>query len=74
MELSFYQILGILFLMLGLLFFVAPILLKTIPSPENIPWYILFVYRREGFVFVTSPVLITISIIALLLNFATKHG
>lgn len=69
MELTPYQLLGSLFLILGVLFFVMPFLLKIIPSIENIPWIILYVYKREGFVFVTSPILIIISIVSIFLNF-----
>lgn len=74
MELIFYQTLGILFLVLGLLFLVAPILLRNVPYLENVPWYILYVYRRDDFVFITSPILIIISVASLIINLITKHG
>ena len=73
MGLAFYQLVGILFLILGLLLLVTPFLLRVIPSLENIPWVILYIYKRDGFIFVTSPILIVLSIISLLLNFITKR-
>ena len=73
MELTFYQMLGILFLILGLLFLAAPMLLRVAPSLENAPWYILYVYRRDDFVFVTSPILI-ISVASLIVNLIIKRG
>jgi len=73
MELASYQLVGILFLILGLILFVMPFLLRIVPSLEDIPWFILYVYRRDGFVFVTSPLLIFLSIISLLLSLITKR-
>jgi ribose/xylose/arabinose/galactoside ABC-type transport system permease subunit len=62
----FIQVLGIMLIILGVLLFIAPLLLEKVPSLESIPWIILYVYRRNGFVFVTSPLLIIISILSLL--------
>jgi len=73
MELTFYQLVGILFLILGLLLFITPFLLRVIPSLESIPWFILYIYKRDGFVFVTSPILIVLSIISLLLSLFAKR-
>jgi uncharacterized membrane protein len=62
----FLQVLGIVLIVLGILLFIAPLLLEKMPSLENIPWIILYVYRSDGFVFVTSPLMIIISILSLL--------
>ena len=72
MELSSYQLLGILFLVLGLLLLIMPFLLRVIPSLEDVPWFILYVYRSDGFVFVTSPLLIVLSIASLLLTLTKR--
>jgi len=62
----FIQVLGVTLVVLGVLLFIAPPLLEKMPSLESIPWIILYVYRRDGFIFVTSPLLIIISIVSLL--------
>jgi len=41
---------------------------SIIPSLEKVPWIILWVYRRDGFFFATSPLLIIISAVSLLLS------
>ena len=60
------QLLGILCMILGVLLFIAPILLEQLPSLRNLPWILLYIYRRDGFVFVTSPLLLIISVVSLL--------
>ena len=72
--LHFLQVFGIVLMVLGVLLFIAPILLEKMPSLESIPWIILYVYRRDGFVFVTSPLLIIISIASLLWWILTRSG
>jgi len=69
-----FQVLGIMLMVLGALLFIAPILIEKIPSLEGIPWIILYVYRKDGFVFVTSPLLIMISIVSLLWWILTRSG
>jgi uncharacterized membrane protein len=68
MELKMFplQILGIVLMVLGVLLFVAPLVLERLPSLESVPWILLYVYRRDGFVFVTSPILIIFSVLSLL--------
>jgi len=56
--------LGILLILIGIAFVLIPIMAKLIPEVdlEKIPWFLLYVYRRDNFVFATSPLLIIISI------------
>jgi hypothetical protein len=61
-------------MVLGALLFVAPLILEKMPSLESVPWIILYVYRSDGFVFVTSPILIIISIISLFLWILARSG
>jgi hypothetical protein len=70
----FLQVLGIMLMVLGVLLFIAPIILEKMPSLESVPWIILYIYRSDGFVFVTSPLLIMISIISLLWWILTRSG
>jgi hypothetical protein len=60
------QLIGILCMILGALLFIAPLLLEQLPSLRNLPWILLYIYRRDGFVFVTSPLLLIISVVSLL--------
>jgi hypothetical protein len=55
--------LGILFILIGIAFVLIPVVAKLVPQAdlEKIPWILLYVYRRENFVFVTSPLLIIVS-------------
>ena len=52
--------LGVFFVLLGLAFIVAPLIVKHLPSIslERIPWILLWVYRKDDFWFATSPILI----------------
>lgn len=60
------QIVGIFCIVLGALLVIAPILLEHLPALTKMPWILLYVYRRDGFMFVTSPLLLIISLISLL--------
>jgi hypothetical protein len=62
-----FVILGLLCIILGILFLLLPFLARFVPSMENIPPILLWVYKREGFIFATSPILIIISIIMVFL-------
>lgn len=70
----FLQVLGIVLMVLGALLFIVPLVLEKMPSLESVPWILLYVYRRDGFVFVTSPILIIISILSLLWSILTRSG
>jgi len=65
-------IVGLLFLVLGALLLVLPFFEKFIPSLERLPWFLIYVYRRGDFYFVTSPVLIVLSLLSLLLYIAGR--
>ncbi|MEM0083894.1 MAG: hypothetical protein QW743_00165 [Candidatus Methanomethylicia archaeon] len=67
--------LGIFFIVLGVIFILVPLLIKLIPSIsiERIPWIILWVYRSNGFIFATSPILIIIGIIYLIWILIKMH-
>ena len=62
-EISF-TFLGTLFILIGIALVLIPIVAKFVPeiTLEKIPWFILYVYKSDGFVFATSPLLIAISI------------
>ncbi|MCR6691678.1 MAG: hypothetical protein MRT15_04770 [archaeon YNP-LCB-003-016] len=59
---------GIAFIIIGVALIMIPLIVKIIPSIsiEKIPWIILWVYRKDGFTFATSPILIIIGLIYLI--------
>jgi len=60
-----FTFLGIFFILIGIALVLIPLLAKYIPEVDlaKIPWFLLYVYRSDGFVFVTSPLLIVIGIV-----------
>jgi hypothetical protein len=69
----FFYTIGIIFVLIGIAFFVIPLLARTgALSGLKIPWIILYVYHSDGFYFATSPLLIIISLASLLLAFLRR--
>lgn len=66
-ELDLLSQLGIVFIILGLILLLIPLLIKALPKLEGLPPLILYVYRADGFVFATSPILILFFIVLLFL-------
>jgi len=63
-----FIILGVILILIGIVLVLVPLLVKVFPSVnlEKIPWILLYVYRKDGFFFATSPILIIIGIVYLL--------
>jgi hypothetical protein len=68
----FFQFIGLILITLGAILFILPILLEKVPALEKIPWITLYVYRTNGFIFVTSPILIIVSVISLFWSLITQ--
>jgi hypothetical protein len=68
----FFQFVGLMFIALGAILFLLPFLLDRVPALERVPWIILYVYRKDGFVFATSPLLLIISVISLIWGLITQ--
>ncbi len=69
---SFYRpftALGLLLIVSGLVLVLLPFIARHLPSLDRLPWIIVWVYRRDGFYFVTSPLLIIISLVSIIMNF-----
>lgn len=60
--------LGVVLILLGLALVVTPFLGRYF-SLEDMPSWLLYVYRRDGFYFVTSPLLLILSLAVFLLHF-----
>jgi hypothetical protein len=67
-EANLFTLLGTAFILLGVVFIALPYLSRVI-DVDKIPWIIIWVYRRDGFTFATSPILLLVSMISLLLAF-----
>jgi len=68
-EINPFTVFGVLLILLGVIFVALPYLEHVIPNLERVPWIILWVYRSRGFTFATSPLLIIISVISILLAY-----
>jgi hypothetical protein len=60
-------VIGLLLMLLGFLLIVIPFISRFLPSYEKIPPLIWWTYRSDHFYFATSPILIIISIVSLML-------
>lgn len=63
-----FTTLGLLLIVSGLILVLLPVLARHLPSLDRLPWIIVWVYRKNSFYFATSPLLIIISLVSLLLN------
>jgi hypothetical protein len=63
---------GLILISLGLLFVLIPILARYLPSIEKVPWYILWIYKRDEIYFATSPLLIVLSILSIVVSLLSR--
>ena len=59
-----FSVFEVTLILMGFALLIIPIIVKIIPAVdlEKIPWFLLYVYRNDGFVFITSPLLIIIGV------------
>jgi uncharacterized membrane protein HdeD (DUF308 family) len=72
---SFYRpftVMGLLLILSGIILVMLPFIARNLPNLEKLPWILIWVYRKNGFYFVTSPLLIILSIISIVLNMYGK--
>lgn len=67
-----FSALGWVLIVLGLLFVAIPYIVRVVPSVERLPWFILWVYRRDGFYFATSPLLILLSLLSIVWSYLRR--
>lgn len=63
-----FTVMGLVLILCGLVLVALPLIARHLPNIERLPWIIVWVYRRDGFYFVTSPLLIILSVASILLN------
>jgi len=62
---------GVALIVLGIALVLLPIVGRYIDI-AHIPWWIIYVYRREGLYFVTSPLLIALSAVSIIIYFLRR--
>jgi len=67
-----FTLMGYILIILGLIFVALPMIVRVFPSVDKIPWIILWVYKRDGFYFATSPILIILSILSIIYNYVNR--
>lgn len=60
------SLLGAFLILLGLALLLAPVIARHVDA-EKIPGWLIYVYRTNGFCFITSPLLILLSLIFLII-------
>ena len=60
-----FFLIGMILILLGLAFILVPIMGRYVDL-SGVPSWLVYVYRSDGFCFVTSPILILLSIISIL--------
>jgi hypothetical protein len=72
-EYTAYTAIGLLLVVLGIVALLVPYILESGGKVlEAIPPIILYIYRKDGFTLVTSPLLIIVSVSLFLLHLANK--
>jgi hypothetical protein len=67
-----FTVMGLILILSGLVLVLLPIVARHIPSLDRMPWILIWVYRKDGFYFVTSPLLIIISLVSIIVNLYGK--
>jgi len=67
-----FTALGWFLIVLGLIFVALPYVARVVPNVERLPWFILWVYRRDGFYFATSPLLILFSLLSIVWSYLRR--
>jgi hypothetical protein len=67
-----FTLLGLLLITFGIILVALPFISRYLPNLEKVPWILIWVYRSDDFYFVTSPILIIISVITLIIQLLNR--
>ncbi|MCW4050047.1 MAG: hypothetical protein NWE89_09975 [Candidatus Bathyarchaeota archaeon] len=67
-----FTVMGWFLIILGIIFVALPYITRVVPDIEKVPWVILWVYKRNGFYFATSPLLIFLSILSVIWSYLRR--
>ena len=62
-----FLVLGLFLILLGIIVVAVPFLMRVAPSLENFPPILFWVYRKDNLYIATSPILIIISLVSIVL-------
>jgi hypothetical protein len=65
--------LGLILIVVGILFVLIPYLMRYVPAIEKLPPILVYIYRRDSFFIATSPILIIISVIAVIAYLLSRY-
>ena len=68
-----FTVMGLILILSGIILVTLPFIARHLPNLEKLPWILIWVYRKNGFYFVTSPLLIILTIISIVLNMYGKN-
>jgi hypothetical protein len=57
---------GVILIIIGVVIVLLPILGRYVDL-SHIPWWLIYVYRSDGFYFITSPLLIVIFVVSVII-------
>ncbi|KUO42503.1 MAG: hypothetical protein APZ16_04220 [Candidatus Hadarchaeum yellowstonense] len=63
--------LGIAFILIGIALVLIPVIGNYVDL-SRVPWWIIYVYRSDGFVFVTSPILLILSAVSIIIAILSR--
>jgi len=64
---------GLILIVVGILFVLIPYLMRYVPAIEKLPPILVYIYRRDSFFIATSPILIIISVIAVIAYLLSRY-
>ena len=64
---------GLILIVGGILFVLIPHLVRYVPAIEKFPPILVYIYRRDSFFVATSPILIIISVIAVIAYLLSRY-
>ena len=64
---------GLILIVGGILFVLIPYLVRYVPAIEKLPPILVYIYRRDSFFVATSPILIIISVIAVIAYLLSRY-
>jgi len=62
---------GVVLIIIGLTLVLLPILGRYVDL-AHIPWWLIYVYKSDGFYFVTSPLLIALFVLSVIIYFLMR--
>ncbi|MEM2942896.1 MAG: hypothetical protein QXT81_05695 [Candidatus Bathyarchaeia archaeon] len=72
-DLHIFTVLGLILIAIGFILVMLPFIARQLPALGKLPPIVWWTYRTDNFYFATSPILIIISIISILIFFLGRY-